>query len=403
MGDFSQNGVITTLHNLRNIPLEDLEARLLQFSKKRPMALILPSLYSELEGPALSRIIDQLSEIEYLNEIVIGLDRANEEQFKMAKKYFGRLPQDHVILWNDGPRMRALDQLLVEKKLAPRELGKGRNAWFCFGYLIATGRSESIALHDCDIVTYDRSMLARLLYPVVDPNFNFRFCKGYYYRASETKLNGRVSRLLVGPLLKALKKFFPQSQFLDYIDGFRYPLAGEFSMRADVLKTIRIPSDWGLEIGILSEVHRNNSAARICQVDIADRYDHKHQDLSESDTSKGLSKMSIDISKAIFQKLASEGEVFSKGTFRSIKSTYYRIALDMIEQYYCDAVINGLNLDRHAEEQAADLFARNIYTAGEMFLTHPMQSSFIPSWKRVQSAIPDYMDLFMDSVEKDNA
>ena len=48
----------------------------------------------------------------------------------------------------------------------------------------------------------------------------------------------------------------------------------------DVLNDIRIPSDWGLEIGVLSEMHRNYSLNRLCQVDIADSYDHKHQDLS---------------------------------------------------------------------------------------------------------------------------
>jgi glucosyl-3-phosphoglycerate synthase len=59
--------------------------------------------------------------------------------------------------------------------------------------------------------------------------------------------------------------------------SFRYPLAGEFSFRRDVLNDIRIPSDWGLEIGVLSEMHRNYASNRLCQVDIADNYDHKHQ------------------------------------------------------------------------------------------------------------------------------
>lgn len=401
MGDFYQNGVITTLHNLRNIDVSELERRLKEFSEKRPMALILPSLYSELSGPALPKIIDELSKVDYLNEIVIGLDRANEEEFRKAKKFFSRLPQPHKILWNDGPNLRNLDQLLVEKKIAPKEKGKGRNAWICFGYLIASGQSEAIALHDCDIVTYKREMLARLLYPVADPSFNYKFCKGYYYRAANGNLNGRVTRLLITPLLKSLKKFFGPNDYLDYLDGFRYPLAGEFSMRADILKTIRIPSDWGLEVGILSEVRRNNSLTRICQVDIADSYDHKHQDVSYEDKNAGLSKMSIDISKAIFQKMAADGKIFSKGTFRSIKSTYYQFAQDMIEQYWADATINGLNIDRHKEEETVDLFARNIYYAGEKYLDNPMQTAYIPSWKRVTSAIPDFLDQLKDAVEKD--
>lgn len=402
MGDFSQNGVITTLHNLRNMPIEKLEERLERFAEIRPMALVLPCLYSELEGEALPRIVSELKKVKYLNEIVIGLDRANEQEFKHAQEFFSELPQHHRIMWHDGPRLQALNQQLIEKNIAPHEMGKGRNAWFCFGYLTASGRAESIALHDCDIVTYDKSMLARLIYPVADPHLQYKFCKGYYFRTTEEKLSGRVCRLLVTPLLITLKKVLGHNQFLDYIDGFRYPLAGEFSMRADVSRTIRIPADWGLEIGILSEVHRNNAMNRICQVDIADRYDHKHQPLSEDNSTAGLSKMSIDIAIAIFRKLATEGTVFAKGTFRTIKSTYFRIATDMIEQYYADALINGLTLDRHTEEQTVDLFAQNIYYAGERFLENPMQTYYIPSWKRVQSAIPSYLDDLYHAVHLDN-
>ena len=52
------------------------------------------------------------------------------------------------------------------------------------------------------------------------------------------------------------------------MDSFRYALAGEFSFRRDVLTDLRIPSDWGLEIGVLSEMHRNYAHNRLCQVDI---------------------------------------------------------------------------------------------------------------------------------------
>src|SRR5690606_23775823 len=117
---------------------------------------------------------------------------------------------------------------------------------------------------------------------------------------------------------------------------------GEFSMRTDVLDDLRIPQDWGLEIGVISELSRNYSVNRICQVDIADNYDHKHQVLSPEDASKGLSKMSLDICKAVFRKLATQGVVFSEGTFRTLKASYYRKALDMMTAYHNDAVINGL-------------------------------------------------------------
>ncbi|MFT4584145.1 MAG: glucosyl-3-phosphoglycerate synthase [Gammaproteobacteria bacterium] len=403
MGDFYQNGIITTLHNLSRRPLDELEAELVGFGQQRPMALVLPSLFSELEGPALGNIIDELAQVPYLNEIVIGLDRADVDQFRFALDYFSRLPQRHRVLWNDGPRLQALDNKLAAEGLAPKELGKGRNVWYCFGYILSANRVQAVALHDCDILTYKRDLLARLIYPIANPRFNYVFCKGFYARVADGKINGRVSRLLVTPLLRAMKKICGPLDYLEFLDSFRYPLAGEFSMRTDVINDIRIPSDWGLEIGVLSEMNRNYATNRICQVDIADTYDHKHQSLSADDINAGLSKMSTDIAKAIFRKLATNGQIFSMETFRSVKATYYRIALDFVETYYNDALINGLSLDRHEEEKAVELFAENIMRAGNYFLENPMDAPFIASWNRVVSAIPHILDDIQRAVEEDAA
>lgn len=401
MADFYQNGIVTTLHNLSERPVEELEKELVEFSKRRPMALILPSLFSELEGTALPNIIDHISKVPYLSQIVIGLDRANLKQYQHALNFFGTLPQNHRVLWNEGPRLKALDKKLEALGLAPKELGKGRNVWYCMGYVLATGKAESVALHDCDILTYDRGLLARLIYPVANPLFNYEFCKGYYARVADGKINGRVSRLLVTPLIRALQKVVGHNEYLEYMDSFRYPLAGEFSFRRDVLNDIRIPSDWGLEIGVLSEMQRNYSHNRLCQADIAKTYDHKHQDLSANNDQGGLSKMSIDITKALIRKLATQGETFSTETFRSLKATYYRIALDFIETYNNDAIMNGLKLDIHSEEKAVELFASNIMKAGESFLDNPMETPFIPSWNRVVSAMPDVLEQLKDAVEQD--
>ncbi len=401
MGDFHQNGIITILHNLSRQPVEKLEAQLNEFSKKRPLGLVLPSLFSELEGPALAHIVEELAKVPYLDQIVIGLDRATEDQYRHALKFFSRLPQHHRVLWNDGPRLKAIDKKLAQMELAPTEPGKGRNVWYCFGYVLASGLVDAVALHDCDILTYERSLLARLIYPVAHPDFTYKFCKGYYARFTESKVNGRVSRLLVSPLLSALKKICSSSESLDYLESFRYPLAGEFSMDTDVLEDLRMPTDWGLEVGILYEMKRNYSLNRICQVDIADTYDHKHQPLSLENVDAGLSKMSIDIAKAIFKKLATEGEVFTAETFRTIKATYYRQALDFVEIYHNDALMNGLNLDRHKEEKAVELFAENILAAGNNFLEEPNITPFIPAWNRIKSAFTDIMDELKDAVEKD--
>ena len=337
-----------------------------------------------------------------MKNIVIGLDQANESQFKEAKKFFSTLPQKHDILWNDGPNLKKLDNQLADHNLAPQELGKGRNVWYCMGYILSLGDTEAIALHDCDIITYDRNLLARLVYPVANPRFNFDFCKGYYPRVSKKKIRGRVARLLVTPLLRALEKTIGFKEYISFIDSFRYPLAGEFSFRRRVLKDIRIPYDWGLEIGVLSEMFRNYAGNRLCQVDIAENYDHKHQNISIDDNSKGLSKMSIDITKAVIRKLASQGETFSMSIFRSLKATYYREALDFVQIYKKDALMNKYEIDVHEEETAVELFAKNIMIAGEVFLDSPMESPNIPTWNRIDTAIPTFLENLKNAVKKDN-
>ena len=402
MSDFSQNGVISTLHDFGTKSTSEIENELLKFSKERKMELILPCLYSELEGSALPKIVEEISKTKYLDHIIIGLDKANETQAKKAWKFFKKLKTSFSILWNDGPKLKKLDQELKKNNLAPSELGKGRNVWYCIGMCIARDSARSVALHDCDIKTYDRRMLAKLFYPVVNPFFNFEFCKGYYPRVANEKMNGRVARLLVFPLLTALEKTIGKSDYLEFMKSFKYPLAGEFSFRRNVLPELRISSDWGIEVGILSEMQRSFSPQNICQVDLADTYDHKHQVLSIDDETKGLSRMSIDIIKTFIKKLATQGNTFSREKFRSLKATYYRSALDLIDIYRSDAVMNGLKFDSHTEEKAVELFAINIMKAGEAFILNPMDTPFIPTWSRVKSAIPDFLRRLEKEVNDDN-
>ncbi len=402
MGDFSQNGIVSTLHDFGTKSTTEIEKNLLSFSKERKMELILPCLYSELEGAALPNIVSQISKTKYLNHVIIGLDKASESQAKKAWKFFKKINVPFTILWNDGPKLKKLDSELEKKNLAPNQMGKGRNVWYCIGMCIARDTARSVALHDCDIKTYDRRMLAKLFYPVVNPLFNFEFCKGYYPRIANNKMNGRVARLLVRPLLTALEKTIGQSDYLNFMKSFKYPLAGEFSFRRNVLPELRISSDWGIEVGILSEMQRSFSPNNICQVDLADTYDHKHQDLSIDDETKGLSKMSIDIIKTFIKKLATQGNSFSRETFRSLKATYYRSALDLIDIYRSDAAMNGLKFDSHKEEEAVELFAVNIMKAGEAFYINPMDTPFIPTWSRVKSAIPDFLVRLNEAVSEDN-
>lgn len=402
MGDFYQAESFSTLHRLTRNNVGLLEEQLLDFCETRPIALVLPCLYTELEGVALKQILEHLKEVRYLNEIVITLGRADEKQFRHAREFFSVLPDNYKIIWDDGEKLTAIFNLLKESGLDVGEPGKGRAAWIAYGYVLAGETSEVIALHDCDILTYSRELLARLCYPLANPNMDYEFCKGYYSRVTD-RMYGRVTRLFISPVVRALKKIFGHLPFLVYLDGFRYPLAGEFSMKTDLVRVNRIPADWGLEVGSLAEVFRNVSLKRICQVDLADIYEHKHQQLAFDDQMGGLLKMCADISKSLFRTLSSEGVTFSESIFNTLLVTYLKIAQDTIKMYEDDAAINGLFFDRHAEALAVETFAKGIRIASRQFIEDPLGSPLIPNWSRVASAIPDILDMLKDAVDSDNA
>lgn len=401
MSDFHQGGILPTFHKLGASRLEKIEAEITWYSQERPIALILPSLYSELKGAALSGIVNELKHVKYLKEVIVTLGPCSAREFNHAKKYFSVLPQPTNLIWNSGEKMQKVYKTIASAGLELGEPGKGQSAWMSYGYVIARRNIKVIALHDCDILTYNREMLARLCYPVTNPNLEYEFCKGYYSRVTD-RMHGRVTRLLVTPLFRSLIKIFGSIPLLEFLDSFRYPLAGEFSMDVDLARVNKIPGDWGLEVGVLAEIYRNCSVRRICQIDIADNYEHKHQALSPDDASKGLLKMCIDISKSIFRTLASEGIVFSDGLFKTLIATYVRTAQDMLKRYEDDAAVNGLTFDRHEESLAVETFTEGIRMASEIITKDPLGVPLIPSWDRVTSALPRILDMIRNTIDEDN-
>lgn len=344
--------------------------------------------------------MDEVKRATYLKEIVLCLDQASASEFQEVKAFFADVKRLSII-WNDGPRLREIYGLLDTNGLSPGMVGKGRAVWMSLGYVLAGRKSRVIAVHDCDIVNYDRELLARLCYPVASPGTEIEFCKGYYSRVTDS-MYGRATRLFFTPFIRALQKILGYLPFLVYMDSFRYALSGEIAMRRDLATAMRIPGDWGLEVGTLAEVYRNMALNRICQVDIADTYEHKHQPLVPDDTETGILKMTVDIAKSIFRNLALEGVEFSVGFFKTLSNIYLKIAQETIVRYENDAAINGLKFDRHDESLCVEAFVRGIEQAGEVFWQNPSETMLIPNWHRVTGAIPQFFGLLKEAVKTDN-
>jgi glucosyl-3-phosphoglycerate synthase len=403
MADFFQNGVVTTLSKLGERSLEDLEDELSEFAKRRNMVLLLPALYSEFETPAMHKIIEELKHVKYLYKIILGLDRATEAQFQEVKSLMAQLPCQVDVIWNDGPRVKALYNELTEAGFPGLDTpGKGRNVWTMLGYGLTDLEAHTFALHDCDIVNYNREVVARLFYPIVHPALDFEFNKGYYSRVTN-KLHGRVTRLFYSPLVHALRKVTGNSRYLEYMESFRYALSGEFAFIRSLGRGISISPTWGLEVSTLSEVYKNTSNRRICQTEIMDSYEHKHQNLGSAIEGNGIYKMAVDIAKTIFRVMAQEGVVFSEAKFKTLKACYFQESRFEISKYNAMSKLNGLEYNREREILAVNTFQDAIDEAARKYYDDPMGVPAMSPWITVRSVLPEFSDKFADAVAKDNA
>ena len=341
--------------------------------------MIIPLLASEYNDPSnlpvFQNILKQLRDITYLSQIIFGLDSAKEEdalRLMELVRSFGI--KNHLIQWNEGPGFSGIYRQLNEAGFNISEPGKGRNIFLSFGIAIALG-AQSIGLVDADIRTFKRVQLDRLFYPVVVLNYDFS--KAYYARIMDRQIYGRVKRLLLDPLLLALKRKFTESKeekmlrMIEFLLDFNYQLSGEVAFHVDLLKRMRFATNWGIEIFTLVEVYRKASSA--AQVMFSrEPFDHKHQDASPKDQRKGLNRMAIDIVTTLMHALIiEEGLEITDTFFRDLAVTYQALAEEQIKKYSDDASFSNLHYDRDGEEYLArEVFRSSILQAGET-LTGP--------------------------------
>jgi len=391
---------ITTLHELC-VDKKKLMKTVSDAASERPVSVIMPMLYKEIKNNALQNIKEGLNKCNYLYEVVIPLAAKDEKEFKQVKRFFQDLKIPKRIMWCNGPK---IEKLLVGLKNEGINLlkyrGKGRDVWLALG--VASINSYAIALHDADVLGYSEMIPTKLFYPIVEPELDFKFNKGYYARVNLQKkiIYGRVYRLFLHPLLRSFVDLISKEpDFVRFLRSFRYPISGEFALTSDLARDVDIPGDWGIEVGIMAEMYRNVTAKRICQTDLG-FYDHKHQKMGTEDT--GLTKMSSDILKTLLRVLIEEEHIkVSRESLISLRVLYQRHAQDAIRKYHADAHFNSLKYDRHYEESMVEKFSRQIMSAGLSYMRKPVGTR-IPDWLRTISARRKMREQLLDIVIEDN-
>lgn len=378
MSLFAQKDTRITSFYLLGPQPQDMAGRLRSHSKGRKAVLVVPLLADEFakeeNRPVFDNIVENLSTVKYLSHIIFGLDGADDDQ---AKLLAGILKSHHMknflIQHNNGPGFSSIYERLSEAGFPLREPGKGRNMFLSFGVALALG-AQCVAVIDADIRSFQRRQLDRLFYPAVV--LNYEFSKAFYARVKNDVLYGRAKRLLLDPLLIALKKKFTDTQdtrvlrIVDFLLNFHYQLAGEVVFHSNLLRRMHFATNWGVEIFTLIEVYRK--ASTIAQIEICEGpYDHKHQPVSEHDRRCGLHKMGIDIVTTLLNALViEEGLEISDYFVRDLTITYLDVADQLIKMYADNASFSGLSYDRNSEEALVrNVFKDALLYAGDLLLT----------------------------------
>ena len=371
---------ITTLHRLRPEAWPALEQSLGDLTQECPVTLLLPCHVKELGTESLDGIIRELTRAFWIKQIVVGVDGGSDAEFKLARQIFSGLPCETTLLQTASPAVWALEEEMRAAGLTTASSGKGRNVWLCAGRALADGDGPGVvAVHDCDIRDYTRELPGRLCHPLLERRWGFRFNKGFYSRYSD-RLHGRVQRLLVRPLLRAMELRAGPVAMLQFLSAFRYPLAGESAFDRPLLAELNFPASWGLEMGLLAEIARRVHPRAVCQTELCGAYDHKHHDLSPEDPDTGLHRMAREVSDTLLSTV-------SGGTYpwrEQILETWQEMTTDALRHASAESVLNGLPHSMEQETLAVSTFRQALQAAAD----EPAPPALLPSWRSATRALP---------------
>lgn len=363
MPDFYQHARIPTLHHLAVTNTGEREAEIESFTHDKPVALLLPALFCEFERPVLPGILSTVSRVPYISQVVLSVNGMDAAGFKLAqnlcRKKLGDKP--FRLIWNDGPAALAFRAKLEQSGGPPVQQGKGNNVWTGILWLLASGFKGIVVGHDTDISSYGRELLVKLAYPLVHPSMPYRFAKGYYGRVSG-RLYGRVTRLLVFPLIQAFIDEIGARPLLQHLESFRYPLAGEFAGDIETLGNFSLPSGWGLEIAMLCDSHRHLQPSEMCQVDIGSNFEHRHRRLDDDQVvdarpDAGLMAAATEVARCLFVELLREADTGdATALLKAVCDRYKTKATEWVGRYEHVALLNGLEFHRAEEQCAVEMF-----------------------------------------------
>jgi len=372
MSDFFQPGAISTLHRLPGADPDAVTGWFGALPADSPLVVVLPAHAGELETAPFALIVRTLRALPALAAVVLVVNGADPVALAALRERLGDGQPRWLVLSGDPEPLQ--EHWSGRSPLLP---GKGLNLWLGMAAARFHFPEARILCHDTDIASYGPELPARLAFPVLHEATGYHFAKGYYVRIAE-RLYGRVTRLFVTPLLRALVRVCGHSPFLDFLNSFRYILAGECALHPETAGRVRMPLGWGVEIGLLAEAFRHLEPRQICQIDLATNYQHKHQPFLTNRPGQGLARMSREIAVTLFHELHREGIRFDAASWQALHRAYERRAAEAVRRHWHDALYNGLAFHEEEERQLCRLFGESLVEAVTAFETGPTELPAAP-------------------------
>lgn len=324
VSDFYQSARLITLSDFgTNKTLSALDAIV-----RKPIVVIIPCYFKHYESQSVHQLLKKLCVSSLFDEVLVILN-GNDDVANYHTTLLQQIDSRITVLL---------------APLSSTPAGKGGALWTGFHHTYKKYEDKAIIVTlDADLKSFQLELFYKLLYPllVFDADFN----KGYYARYSHHKLDGRLTRLLVFPLFHALLKQHPQSEVIQWLMQFRYPLSGDVAFQSRLIPKLRLMANWSYDLSLLVSIYQNISTEQVYQTEITSNYQHPHKTI-EPNSHYGLMEVAFDIIGYLKQVNIIDSD--------RLAGDYEEIVIQFLHKYEKLALFNGFTFSRESEEQLAN-------------------------------------------------
>ncbi|QKG18563.1 glucosyl-3-phosphoglycerate synthase [Actinomadura verrucosospora] len=260
------------------------------------ISVVLPARDEEATVGAIVAAVrtDLMERIPLVDEIVVVDSRSTDRTAAVAAAAGAEVVAQDEVLPGEG-----------------RMSGKGEALWKS----LAATAGDLIVFVDADLRGFTSSYVTGLLGPLLtDPSVGY--VKGCYDRPltdGERRVEGgggRVTELVARPLINM---HWPR------LAGVMQPLGGEYAGRRSLLERLPFVTGYGVELGLLLDVHQHAGLDAIAQVDLGRRV-HAHQ------STEALGAMSGQIMLTAWSRLERHGRMIPLGAPATALTQFRRSA-----------------------------------------------------------------------------